>query len=324
MKLSRAFLLLIVVTTMGSVSVLASTVADARVTYKVVDEKRVPGAGEAIRGGGWIPDGSASSEFRTLSDTNGLATVELRTAYDIGCTVTKTGYYDSEFYYAFGSEKMIRAGRWPQSGFTNQVVLKHIRNPIPMYIKSEDVRLPVEGTPIGYDLMKGDWVSPHGKGIVSDLVICVTGSFSKVAAQFGGERLVYDLFMRVTFSNSGDGIQTNSVPMHNENYLGSRLVTDHEAPFEGYHDEYTYRRRLSLKPSENINASVRDTQIAYFRIRTRSDAKGKIESAMYGFMLRDFNALYKLDGSIRVSFMYYLNPDGTRNVECAEGVNLLR
>lgn len=304
--------------------VYASTVAEARISFKVVDEKKNPVDNVVVRGGGWIPDGSVSSEFNALTDANGIATVDIRTAYDVGCTFQKSGHYDSEFYYAFGSEKLIRDGRWPQSGFTNSIVLKHIVNPIPMYVKAVEAQLPVLGKQIGFDLVKGEWVAPYGKGAVPDFKICVTGKVSKVFGKFGGVQLISYLYMRVTFSNKGDGIQTNSVPMHKGGYLGSRLVTDHEAPADGYRDEYIYERRKGLTQRESINVYPRDDQIAYFRVRTELDETGRIKKAWYGTMRRDLWAHFRMDGSVWVSFRYDLNPDGTRNVERAQGVNLLR
>lgn len=322
--LIKAYMMGIAIVELVVAPLIASTVASVRVTFKVVDERCVPVSEASICGGGWIPDGSVSSAYKATTDTNGITTVDLKTAYDIGCTVSKEGHYDSEFYYAFGSEKTIHEGRWPQSGFTNIIVLKRIINPVPMYVKAVEAKVPVLGQNIGYDLMKGDWVSPHGKGVVSDLVVCVTGKVEKIQLKFGAQNQS-EIAMRVTFSNPGDGIQTSTVPTHNEEFLGSALVTDHEAPVNGYQPEYQYHRRVGPDRKTLINSDRRYGQIAYFRIRSKLDEKGQVVSAMYGTMRGDFYAIHRKDGQeIGVYFFYVLNSDGTRNVECKQGANLLR
>ena len=311
---------------------------EAKFDIRVVDELGTPVPAARVFGGAWWPDREKigvgkvfrDKSFDVQTDTNGMATVSAVAYVDVGVNVIKTNFYRSEITYTLlgkedGSMTLdLDTRRWLPWPAKKTIVLKRIRNPIPMYIKGEDIKLPVEGKPVGYDLMKGDWVSPYGKGINQDFLICVTGTFSKVEGQFGGYRPVCDLQMNVTFSNPGDGIQTNSVPVHNGNYMGSRLVTDHEAPADGYSSEYTYQQRVRLSQKDNINSQDRISQIAYFRVRTKLDEKGEVKSAMYGFVLRDFKASYKMDGNIRVKFEYFLNPDGTRNVECEQGTNLLR
>ena len=192
-----------------------------------------------------------------------------------------------------------------------------------MYSKNVLTILPEQGKPIGYDLMKGDWVAPYGLGIISDLVINVTGVVSNIQTRFGPYREC-DLQMRVTFSNKGDGIVTNSVPVHNEGYQGSLFVTDHETPADGYKNEYSFVKRKRFKREENINVEPRRSQIAYFRVRSERDGTGRLKRAYYGSMLGDLRADLESDGRVSVSFSYAINPDGTRNVERAKGVNLFR
>lgn len=311
---------------------------EANLQIRVVDETGTPVAGAHVFGGAWWPDrekvalGNLFKEnsFDRKTDINGVVNVRLAVYVDMRVTVDKDGHYLSREVFHFqmpGEHRMTldsATKHWLPWPAKKTIVLKRVRNPIPMYVKAVDVKVPVMGQNAGYDLTKGDWVSPYGKGIVPDLLICVTGTFSKVEGQFGGFRPVCDLSMHVTFSNSGDGIQTILVPMHNDDYQGSLLVTDHEAPLDGYRNEYTYQQRIRLNQIDNINAHERLSQIAYFRVRTELDETGKIKKAWYGTMRRDLWAHFKMDGSVWVSFRYDLNPDGTRNVERAKGVNLLR
>ncbi|HEY5812162.1 MAG TPA: hypothetical protein VIT23_05885 [Terrimicrobiaceae bacterium] len=50
--------------------------------------------------------------------------------------------------------------QWYPWNPTVELLLKAIVNPVPMYArKVEMLRIPEAGTPIGFDLVKSDWVS---------------------------------------------------------------------------------------------------------------------------------------------------------------------
>lgn len=301
-------------------------VASFLVCFRVVDENGAPVPEATIRGGGWIPDGRQSSEFSATTKDDGHALVRAKTAMDIGGEVAKPGFYRSVFYTMFGDKEpsAIERGRWQPWGATNTVVLKHIRNPVPMYGKYVKLRLPPLGCARGYDLEKGDWVLPYGKGVVSDLVFCVTGQVERTTGRYG-PNTQSDLRMTVTFANAGDGIQTTNAPVHKGGYLGSLLASSHEAPAAGYLSGYSYHRRERPSPADCINVYTnQETQIAYIRVRSRVDEQGAVISAMYGKMYGDLWARFRPDdGSVEISFAYYLNPDGTRNVEFDPNRNLL-
>jgi hypothetical protein len=284
---------------------------------KVADEAGTPVANATVRGGGWIPDRSENSEFSSATDTNGVAVVDARTAMDIGGEITKDGFYRSDFYKMFGDKgpTAIKDGYWQPRGNTNTVVLKRIRNPIPMYAKRVNTRVPVLDTPIGYDLEKGAWVGPHGNGVVSDIVVTVHGQYV--------DNVNRDIQMSLEFPSRGAGVITNTVPIHNEAPMGSTLVSDHEAPSDGYQPSYAYTQRMRPKLKDRTNMTPRFGQIAYFRVRTEVDDKGQVKKAWYGKMYGDLHCAFDSDKRICVNFTFYLNPDGTRNVEFDPERNLL-
>lgn len=63
----------------------------------------------------------------------------------------------------------------------------------------------------------------------------------------------------------------------------------------------------------------------FIRVRTVRDKEGKITSALYGKVHGDFRwfigARVPKSG---LAFTYYLNPDGTRNIEFDPNRNLLK
>jgi len=54
---------------------------------------------------------------------------------DLNYWITKDGYYKTEGGYWFypGPERSVKDGRWQPWNPTNTVVLKEIRNPVPMF-----------------------------------------------------------------------------------------------------------------------------------------------------------------------------------------------
>ena len=63
---------------------------------------------------------------------------------------------------------------------------------------------------------------------------------------------------------------------------------------------------------------IDDTQLPrgfVFRVRAVVDSKGEVVSAMYGKIQGRFYFRIHEEGSARVIFTYYLNPDMSRNLE---------
>ena len=196
-----------------------------------------------------------------------------------------------------------------------KIVIKQIKSPVPMYAKNLIVglggplKLPsYDGNSYGYDLVIGDWVVPHGKGILSDFIFKFEGEFSD---QPYGRLTNYDNKFRVSFSNANDGIIAWEGTSEAGRTYGSELVSGYEAPKEGYQDTWV-RRTWKEKGGYHQTTSNMDRNF-YFRVRTKVDEKGNIISAHYGKIYGDF-----------MSFIYYLNPTpNDRNVEFDPKRNLL-
>ena len=153
-------------------------VADVQVTFRVIDTEGVPVTNALIKHcfhNNRTPDKERLVEKYT--GTNGCVVFEGETSGGLTYRVQKDGYYQSEGVYKEWQEKWmppdspnIKKGRWQPWNPTFDMVLKKIKNPIPMYVKSLSVGVPEFGKLLGFDLEKGDWVAPYGKGNSSDLL----------------------------------------------------------------------------------------------------------------------------------------------------------
>ena len=276
---------------------------DAKITVKVVAESGNPIAAADVSvgfnqgGDAWVGEGKSES-ISGVSDTNGLFSAQARCAGHIGIRVDKEGYYRSFSDYDYPGTYQNKK-RWEPWNPTNRVVLKEIKNPIPMYVKSVRAVIPELNKKIGFDLEKGDWVAPYGKGVISDFIFYAT---YKERSDYD-----YDYSLLLTFPNDADGIQT--VPSDQVHYQ-SKFKSDYCAPRDGYNSKWEqYRIR---RPQEGETNNVDRGRQYYFRVRTKMNTEGKVAEALYGKIHGDF-----------LDFTYYFNPTpNDRNLEFDPDKNL--
>ena len=173
-----------------------------------------------------------------------------------------------------------------------------------MYAKAVNLGMPVFDKPAGFDLMLGDWVSPHGKGMNSDIIF--TGHLEKRAEDDT------DYTLTVSFPKTGHGIQEFRAPLYYLHSRGSELRSAEIAPADGYAPNWVQiRTRRPGKPPGGNHDLERNY---YFRVRTVVDDKGNIVRAQYGKIYGDF-----------MHFNYYLNPTpNSRDVEFDPKHNLIK
>lgn len=191
-----------VITTISIVGILAllkaQSLPEGKVTLRVVDETGNPIPKAEVKAGfglpynGWVerPKGYGK-EIST--DSNGLAVLEGETTGRIGFSVRHEGYYLSrdEIYF---TEK--QSGKWQPWNQQADFVVKRIINPVPMYAKYIlDFILPAYDSKVGYDFSVGDFTSPHGKGIQSDILF-----FGHLDRRGDSD---YDYYMDVIFPTRG-------------------------------------------------------------------------------------------------------------------------
>lgn len=237
-------------------------------------------------------------EANGLTDTNGVATLAFKCITgEVDCgTRPFVGFYgnvNSKIRFT-----NVVSGQWQPWNPTGEIHIKRILNPIPMYARRiKESKVPVEGMPVGFDLMVGDWVAPYGKGQTPDFVFKLERK-TEPAVRFS-ETPPFDVTLTVSFSDDGDGIQSIFVTPQNQ----SELQLPRRAPLDGYQPvlvKHQYKER-----GQKVHSNFLPGQNYFFRVRTKKDSHGKIVSALYGKTNGDFRG--GLAG--KITFTYYLNPE---------------
>jgi hypothetical protein len=281
----------------------------ASITIHVVDEEGLP-----------IEDASAGATFtgfdpafaRVVYIFQHLPTTKQGVVTATGDSLTgwvfygaeKEGYYKTTgLEYEFSQKK---DGRWQPWNPTVEVVLKRIVNPIPMFAKRVETKIPEDAMAVGFDLEASDWVAPYGKGSADDLLFTVKRTIKSDRD--------YKATLELGFSNKGDGL----LPLRGVKGLGSELLLPRTAPETGYESGRTWiSERAPNASGPDTFSKPSDVEAYFFRVRTVLDEKGKVITALYGKIDGDFG-LYMGTKEPRagLGFTYYLNPTpNDRNVE---------
>lgn len=274
----------------------------------------------------YVADNNRLSEV--ISDTNGLANFRIncdygRLTYSVNgernppnsffkMSINGVSYYaNNGINYSFTKQV---SDRWQPWNPTIELSLRRVLNPVPMYVK--DIRMDVSPFPaldenLGYDLEKGDWLSPYGIGQTADFIFRVHCDWSEEKSPYGEQ--YYHATMELTFSNVDDGIIEfrDSQP----ELEGSIYRLPRFAPESGYTNRWASERFLNEEGSTWATISQRKNLNYFFRVRTKNDEMGKIVSAHYGKIRGplDFGFRGKRNG---LSMTYYLNPTpNDRNME---------
>ena len=178
--------------------------------------------------------------------------------------------------------------------------------------KVEMLRVPVVGQPVGFDLVASDWVAPHGKGSVSDLIFTLQKTFVDVEKPF-------EASLTITFANEDDGIQPTIAAPH----VGSELRLPRLAPEAGYESKLVKSTSRAAANQMIVPANKEDLNY-FFRVRTVKKDK-KIVSTNYGKIDRDIDFDIINSDTALLFFTYYLNPTpNDRNMEFDPKRNLLK
>lgn len=296
-----------------------------KITLKVVDENNRPieGAGAGLTF--VLPGKGLSTKTegdRGITDSDGLFTGSGESPQYVDYGANKAGYYGTG-----GKIRMKKITgilgfrRWEPWNPVIDIVLKKKINPIPMYahrmdsVQSEYLpEIPVLDRFVGYDLIERDWVVPYGLGTHKDFLF-------KLEIHRFVNMFEHNLTLTLRFSNEDDGIQSY-FDKPNE---GSVLRSPHNAPSKGYESEIVVNRNRTR--TKRFNVRDREDQNYIFRIRTKLDDKGQVESALYGKIygnVRLDNVNLK-DKTGTVRFNYYLNPkQNDTNIEFDIEKNLFK
>jgi hypothetical protein len=171
--------------------------------------------------------------------------------------------------------------------------------------------------------MSWDWLPPHGKGKVADLLI-------QVDERKEGDEVLSSSF-ELRFANEHDGM----IPIMELHGMESVLKSPRTAPETGY-DMREFRRENQKGDIFTYEDLEKLPKGYFFRIRTQVNAAGEIVSAYYGKIIRmdlrrgglpsiDYNRSGGWRG--KAAFMFnscYINPTpDDRNLEYDQESNLV-
>ena len=234
--------------------------------------------------------------------------------------VSKEGFYSNGLSWMVDTPKLFTDPLFALNHPKVEVVLQRRLHPTPMYVRKIEAKIPKQGEAIGYDLMIGDWVKPFGIGEFSDLMIEM--SFSYRATRN------YDYLCCISFSNQDDGIL-----LHPERYRFrmNEIRLPRMAPSDGYEKRLEWNVVIGdgqpvfadrSKPTRSGPKRELENDNYIFRVRSKRDEVGGGVSAIYGKIhgaispgIRPFYAEKPEDCYAVISFLYYLNPDGTKSLE---------
>ncbi len=223
------------------------------------------------------------------------------------CTViaTKEGYYKSRKTKMFTGRDRANS-RYEPWGELRTIVLRRILDPVRGKEVDRDQgkprKFPVYEEKIGFDLLEGDWVAPHGKGKVTDFRFLISrDSETKIECY------------QVTFPRQGDGIQEYFFTSPTRE---SSFDWPHQAPLKGY--KATLKKKTIWGGDKSRLPDFEDfldyeilrkkPQNYIFRIRTEYDEEGNIKSAYYGRINGD---IIDLRYHNHEKLKYWINTDPT-------------
>ena len=231
------------------------------------------------------------------------------------------GYYDNSCGGGYTFKHKDIFGVWQPDNLVVTLRVQRIVHPIPLFVKkvgqyghdesSEDLFTKSEGV-LHFDLMKGEWLPPIGKGEVADV------EFKRLPREDFGEDFngagvkgrSYKDSMLVRFIGADNGLVEVATS-------ASSKLKIRSAPLEGYTSEYLCWNGpgKALKWGESYDKN----RCFCFRIRTRRDEEGKVVEAYYGKIYGDIRLLATVSPHVPVAsvrFTYYLNPKNLdRNLE---------
>ncbi|TDU71175.1 hypothetical protein EI77_02297 [Prosthecobacter fusiformis] len=260
-------------------------------------------------------------KLQAITADSGLAVLEAESSRcALVLRAKKSGYY-----WAGAEFKSINTskGQWQPWNPTIKMELKRVLNPIPLIAKkvirnyADYVQLPGTGIDVGFDLERGDWVTPHGAGTTADILFRMEGKTEDAFA-------LYDTRLHITFSHPQDGLVLHET----KPVKGSGLRLPYLAPEAGYASEWLQRKARVPGATTGVLAGIpqvideaKPTENYFLRLRTKVDGDGKVISAHYAKVQGGF--LWYPSGLVK--FQYCFNPTANdRNLEFDTTRNLLR
>jgi hypothetical protein len=134
------------------------------------------------------------SRVNFVTDSNGWGEFTAPTDNVAAVSAELNDYYRSVVFCNFDE---IVDRKWEPWGQEKKLILRKVKNPVPMFaVHKYEIEMPLAGK-IGYDLELLDWEYPFGKGKHSDLIF----TLKRKGTETKGEAS-----LKLSFSQPGDGV----------------------------------------------------------------------------------------------------------------------
>jgi hypothetical protein len=289
----------------------------AKVTVRVIGEQGEPIPGAKVKIG--FREKLSDRDERAVGETDarGEFTAEGYSDRRLLSGAGKEGYYDSSSPSTIFKD--VALGKWQPWNPVEELVLRPIGKPVAMAAKRVQEDIPMLDQPCGYDLGKGDWVAPHGKGVYSDLTFTVRRDYK--------DRSSFTTEAKVTFAQLLDGFLRMKAPSYARN---SAFRWERFSPETGYvspHQISFISRELPTHVDRKKSFEDRSKEFEqgfFFRVRTVEE-NGRIIAANYGKIAGDIGIDPRDSKTCLITFTYYFNPTSLdRNTEWDPQRNLLQ
>ncbi len=259
--------------------------------------------------------GTKSVSCKGKSDVNGLFIGSNKECLGwVSLHASKMSYYDNS-YKRYSFEKFDQ-GQWQPWNPTVSITLKKKINPIPMYARRVDTEIPILDKPVGYDLKKGDWVMPYGQGDSNDIFFTVEREYQ--------DNHNFKSKMTMEIPEEGNGFRPVMTELETP---WSEYRFPLIAPVEGYGNTIyqIFNAGSDIEGGHQRLFYPKDCQNYFIRTRTKADGDGNLVRADYGLLVGPINYfLQPYSETATIRFKYYLNTDGTPNIEFDPERNLLK
>ncbi len=268
--------------------VLSARAAWVKVDYEVKDEYGMPVSNVVVKTRtqrdycviSWTQTIKKDS-YICKTDKDGMASCRFRCHHgNFDVHISAPGYYPEVMLdLSFGANYDMKLDKviFPRLEKKVAIRIRKIRNPVDLKLtEGWFIKCPLERGEYAFDLEAGSWVSPRGKGKVTDLVVCVEAVTNDSVKYMRG---------KIVFPRGGAYREKLIPSQHFKSVYNADTKAVYHAsfPFEVYHDEQHLEKNYCHMPLEKEDYWV-------FRVREVKDAKGNLLSANYG----------KIYGMIRV------------------------
>ncbi|MEY3001257.1 MAG: hypothetical protein RL648_1471 [Verrucomicrobiota bacterium] len=266
------------------------------VTFTVLDTQQQPVSGALIEAS--LP-GPGNATAKT--GPNGQATLLLSGIHNLTVQVTHPGHYSTGGEIWRGGQFLDESGSLAQRTLpaSFEIILKEIRNPVPLIRRTYRGHFPPLSGPVGFDMDLGDWTQPYGTGRREDLYF----SFHDIHVM---ERS-YGATLQISFPNEDDGIRPFHAARPHSMEFGSDLAPPHVAPLDGYSP--TFEKSIRYQRGDPLQTEDGDDRRFLVRIRAKRDAAGALYQACYGWIEGEIEFDPRDTRGVQIAFTYSLNPD---------------